>query len=62
MLQTLRSTQNEVPGMHLTTIPKIVLVPRKSNFPWWCKVPDVRVLAPPDAMISHSKNQECPDG
>ena len=60
-LQTLRSTQNQVPGMHLTTIPKIVFVPRKSHFPWWCNVPDVRVLAPPDAIISHSKNQECPD-
>ena len=33
MLQTLRSTQKQVPGMHLTTIPKIVLVPRKSHFP-----------------------------
>ena len=62
MLQTLRSTHNQVPGMHLTTIPKIVLVPRKSHFPWWCNVPDVRVLAPPDAITSYSKNQECPDG
>ena len=58
MLQTLRSTQNQVPGMHLTTIPKIVLVPRKSHFPWWCNVPDVRILAPPDAKISYSKNQD----
>ena len=58
MLQTLRSTHNQVPGMHLTTIPKIVLVPRKSHFPWWCNVPDVRILAPPDAILSCSKNQE----
>ena len=58
MLQTLRSTQKQVPGMHLTTIPKIVLVPRKSHFHVWCYVPDVRILAPPVAKISYSQNQE----
>ena len=51
MLQTLRSTQRPVPGMYLTTIPKIVLVPRKSDFLEWCYVPDVRILAPPVAKI-----------
>ena len=58
MLQTLRSTQKQVPRMYLTTIPKIVLVPRKSHFHVWCYVPDVRILAPPVAKISHSKKQE----
>ena len=58
MLQTLRSTQKQVPGMHLTIIPKIVLVPRKSHFPGWCYVPDVCILPPPDAKISCSKKQE----
>ena len=61
MLQTLRSTQKQVPGMHLTTIPKIVLVPRKSHFHVWCYVPDVRILAPPVAKISYSKKQEFPE-
>ena len=54
MLQTLVSTQLQVPGMHLTTFPKIVLSPRKSRFAEWSHVPDVRALAPPDAKISKS--------
>ena len=58
MLQTLRSTQKQVPGMYLATIPKIVLVPRKSHFHVWCYVPDVRILAPPVAKISYSKKQK----
>ena len=57
MLQTLLSTQKQVPGMHLTTIPKIVLVPRKSHFHVWCYVLDVRILAPPVAKITYHWGQ-----
>ena len=56
MLQTLRSAQKQVTGMHLTTIPKIVLVPRKSHFHVWCYVPDVRILAPPVAKNEFSSS------
>ena len=55
MFETLFSTQRQVPEMHLTTFPKIVLSPRKSRFAEWSHVPDVRALAPPDAKISYSK-------
>ena len=58
MFETLFSTQRQVPEMHLTTFPKIVLSPRKSRFAEWSHVHVVRALAPPDAKISYSKKQD----
>ena len=58
MFQTLRSIQNQVPGMHLTTFPKIVFVPRKSRFTMWymCLLCAHWLHRTPE--ISYSKNQE----
>ena len=57
MFETLFSSQGQVLEIHLTTFSKIVLALRKSHFPGWCYVLDVRTLVPPVAKISCSKNK-----
>ena len=60
MFETLFSTQRQVPEMHLTTFPKIVLTPRKSCFSEWNMCLMCAHWLHRTPKISYPKKQEFP--
>ena len=56
-----RFTIRECPTNVLGWVPRVVAQPRKSLFAEGYNVPDVRLLAPPDAMICAPSDPHFPD-